>query len=157
MNATPAGPYPPTNELVAVAWLSQRVPELIGLGIVATTLPKDTSKWTDTGFVQARSVVGGIPNIDIPLRRPVIQLDTWACSSGSNKPSWNLANRLVELIRIETEEMADYNKAVTLPDGYNGAIVGSAYFINEPRRVNDDPSGYARFTVDLAINWTYAP
>ena len=152
----PPGPYPPTNELVAIAWLGQRVDGIVE-GQVATTLPKDKAAWADEGFVQVQALPGGSPDIDVPLRRPVLQVDLWAVTldangNASNKPPWNKANRLAELLRLATESQA-YGKPVTLPDGYRGARVQAAYLIGEPTRVTDDPSGYARFTVDLALDW----
>lgn len=154
---TPTGPYFPTNELVAVAWLSQRVAGLTS-SMVATSLPKDTSTWADEGFLQVQAIPGGTPDIDTFLRRPVFQLDGWACSPSSAKPPWNLANRLLELVRVATEDAqaGHYGKAVTLPDSYGAARVQSAYLIGEPRRILDDEAGYARFTVDLAIDWVRA-
>jgi hypothetical protein len=44
-----------------------------------------------------------------------------------------------------------------MPTGYKGAIVLAAYYINEPRQIFDDPSGYARLTVDLMLEWVLAP
>lgn len=155
----PAGPYPPTNELVAVAWLGTRVAGLTP-AMVATTLPKDTTKWADTGFLQVQAIPSGLPDVDIPLRRPRLQLDGWATAnptgtSSSIKPPWNLANRLLELVRIATEDAQTgyYGKPVALPDNYSPARVQAVYLITEPMRVTDDPSGYARFTADLAIDW----
>lgn len=156
----PAGPYLPTNELVAVAWLSQRVPGLAG--IVATTLPRPLDggaiSWADTGFVQVQALPGGSPNIDVPVRKPVVQADCWAASATNAKPPWNLANRLAELIRDATEnDAALYGKPVTLPVNYLGAVVLSAWLISEPMRITGDPLGYARFSLDLAIDWVRAP
>jgi hypothetical protein len=154
--ATPAGPYYPTNELVAVAWLSQRVPGLTA-AMVATTLPKDATAWADAGFLQVQALPGGAPDIDIPVRHPVFQLDGWANTPGSAKPPWNLANRLLELVRDATESPdALYGRPVILPPDYLGVRVQAAYLISEPRRVPDDPAGYARFTADLAIDWVRA-
>jgi len=158
----PAGPYPPTNELVAVAWLSQRVAGLTA-AIVGTGLPKDTTKWADTGFLQVQALPSGTAEVDLPIRRPRLQLDGWATAntdgtSSSIKPPWNLANRLLELVRIATEDAQTgyYGRPVDLPANYTAARVQAAYFITEPERVLDDPSGYARFTVDLALDWVRA-
>lgn len=152
----PVGPFYPTNQLVAEAWLATRVPEL-NASMVAGMLPSDKTKWSDQGFVQARSVVGGTPNVDIPIRRPLIQVDFWACTIGSAKPPWRLANRLAECVRVATESpSALYGKPVLMPSGYKSAIVLTAYLINEPRQIFDDPSGYARLTADLMLDWVLA-
>lgn len=160
--ALPEGPYPPTNELVAVAWLSQRVAGLTA-DIVGTGLPKDTTKWADTGFLQVTAIPSGLAEVDVPIRRPRLQLDGWATAntsgtSSSIKPPWNLANRLLELVRIATEDAQTgyYGAEVTMPANYSPARVLAAYLITEPMRVLDDPSGYARFTADLAVDWARA-
>jgi len=153
---TPAGPYYPTNELVAVAWLSQRVAGLVAAQ-VGTTLPKDVTTWADAGFLQVQALPGGSPDVDVPVRRPVFQLDGWATTPGSAKPPWNLANRLVELVRQATEANdALYGRTIVLPANYLEARVQAAYLVSEPRRIPGDPAGYARFTLDLAIDWARA-
>lgn len=147
---------PPTNEVVALAWLSQRV-EGITEGQVATSLPSDVTKWADEGFVQVQAIPGGSPDIDTFQRRPVLQLDFWATTPGSNKPPWNEANNLAERVRIATEEGQSFGKPVVLHPRFSGARVQSAYLLTEPTRVTDDPSGYARFTADLMLHWVRNP
>lgn len=160
MSPAPAGPYLPTTELVAEAWLGQRVPGIVQ-GQVATTLPKPSEagviSWADEGFVQVQALPGGPADVDLPQwRRAVCQLDFWAATPSGKVPPWALANRLVELVRAATETQA-YGGAVTLREGYLGARVQAAYFETEPRRVLDDPAGYARFTVDaFALDWVRA-
>lgn len=146
------GPYFPTNELVAVAWLSQRVPGLVA-GQVATTLPRDATSWAGEGFVQVQALGAGTPDIYTYQRRPVVQVSCWAHNPNTNKPPWNEANRLAELIREATQDAQSYGRPVTLPASYLGARVLSVYLVSEPVRVNDDPAGYARFDLDLAIDW----
>lgn len=156
----PVGPYYPTNALVACAWLGQRVPGLTP-DMVATRLPRDVATWADEGFVQA-SPVTGVPDVDIPVRHPLVQLDFWAVTvdAGGNvstKQPIHKANRLAELVRVATESpSALYSRPVVMPANYSGAIVLSAYPVTEPYEVPDDPSGYARVTFDLAIDWTRA-
>lgn len=153
MSLAPVGPFLPTNDLVGVAWLRQRVPGL-DAGQVATSLPRDPSSWRAAGFLTL-STLGRSPDVDIPVRHPAYRLDAWAAGAdGSTKPPWNLANRLIELVRAATEsDTALYGKAVTLPAGYLGARVQAAYLLDEPQRIEGDPSGYARFTSLLAIDW----
>lgn len=160
MTPLPAGPYYPTNALVAVAWVGQRVPGITD-GMVATRLPRDPALWADLGFVQITPVTGS-PDVDIPVRHPLVQVDCYAVTldaSGtvSTKQPVNKANRLAELIRVGTElPSAKYSSPVTMPANYSGAIVLSAYPVSEPAEVPDDPSGYARVTFDLAIDWARA-
>lgn len=160
MTPPPPGPYYPTNALVAEAWIGQRVPGITS-AMVATRLPRDVTAWADLGFVQVTPITG-TPDIDVPIRRPLVQIDCWAValdSSGavSAKPPVHKANRLAELIRVGTElDTALYSSPVAMPTHYTDAIVLSAYPLTEPSEVTGDPSGYARVTFDLAIDWTRA-
>lgn len=157
-----SAPYRPTNELVAVAWLVAYVPEFTA-DMVGPSLPKDTTKWAASGFVQVSAIPSGTPDIDIPLRRPRLQIDSWAtanqgANATSSKPPWNLAAQLIEAIRIATEDAQTgrYGKTIPVKANYLDARVQAAYLLTEPTRVLDDPSGYARFTTDLAIDWVPA-
>lgn len=156
-------PYRPTSDLVAVAWLVEYVPELVA-AMVGTALPKDTTKWAATGFLQATSVPGGrTPDIDVPLRRPVVQLDAWATANTSGtassiKPPWNLAAELLEHVRIATEDAqtGHYGKPLVVKANYLDVRVQAVYLLSEPSKVLNDPSGYAHLTADLAIDWVPA-
>lgn len=151
----PIGPYLPTSELVATAWLGQRVVGVTS-SMVATALPKDPNAWADNGFVQVQAIPGARADVDLPqARRPIVQVDFWATTPGSAKPPWNKAARLVELVRAAIEAQA-YGQPITLPPEYLGARVQAAYFLDEPSRVPDDPAGYARFTADLEVDWVRA-
>jgi len=141
-------------ELVASAWLVQRA----GLtsGQVATVLPKDVDGWRAAGFVVAAALLGGAADVDTPeRRRAVLQIDAYAApaSQGGGRPPWHRAAQLVERVRVATEGGQVYGQPVTLSALYGGVRVLSAYLLSEPRRVLDDVAGFARFTVDLAIDW----
>lgn len=159
MSPLPTGQYP-TNALVAAAWVGQRVPG-IAEAMVATKLPRDPAAWAELGFVQITPITGS-PEIDVPIRRPLVQIDCYAVTldaggTVSTKPPIGKANRLAELIRVGTElPSAKYSSPVTLPAIYGGAIVLSAYPLTEPTEVTEDPAGYARVTFDLAIDWVRA-
>ncbi len=148
--------YIPTTERVAVAWLSDV--DGIAPGYVGTELPGDVSTWLDSGFVQVQALPGGAADVDTPeRRRPILQVDLWAAGGASSIiPRWNLAAHLVEHLREAVETQA-YGLPVDLPVHYSGARVLAAYLVAEPRRVPDDPSGYARFTADLALDWVRDP
>lgn len=147
-----APPFPPNTDLVALAWLSQRV-EGVAASQVAGTLPA-VSAWLDEGFITAASIPGTQPNIDVPIRRPIIQVDTWGASGASTaKPHWPKAFRLAELVRLATEEGQGYGQPVELPEEYAGARVLAAFIVAEPSKVTGDPSGYAHVTLDLALDW----
>ena len=44
----------------------------LNASMVATRLPRDLTTWADLGFVQA-SPVTGVPDVDIPVRHPLVQ------------------------------------------------------------------------------------
>jgi len=152
--------FPPTNAIVTVAWLSQRVTGFTE-AMVATRLPRKAVDWAATGFIQVTPITG-VPDVDIPVRHPVVQVDCWAVKLDAegnitNKPPVGRANVLAERVRIATEDGALYGARVTTPAGYENAIVLSAYPLTEPVEITDDPSGYARITLDLALDWVRVP
>jgi hypothetical protein len=86
----------PNSELTAISWISS----IQGLQVdgVATQLPADESSWNTYGFITV-AVIGGAPNPDMNLRKPVFQLDCWANNPGSDKIPWWRANALAEQVR----------------------------------------------------------
>jgi hypothetical protein len=159
-----ASPHHPTNDLVAVAWLKAYVPEFVGASgtvpEVGTVLPADVTAWAAHGFVQCVAIPAGRrPNIDVPLRHPVFQLDGWAATPGSKQPPWGMANDLLESVRLAIElnrGLAFTGKLLTVKAGYRQVRIQAAYLINDIARIPDDPSGYARYSTDLAIDWVPA-
>jgi hypothetical protein len=145
-----------TPELVATAWLKTVVGDR-----VATTLPKPdldgTLSWADGGFVTL-TVVGGTPNLYVPLRTPAIGIDCWAANPQSQKPPWNRAAVLAEAIQAACYDHPAIPQTVTLPTGYPAARVLSAYTVGEMRRIWDDASSYARYSIPgLVLAWTEVP
>lgn len=147
------GPHLPTTELVAVHWLRQAVAGLEAAQ-VGTTLPSDLSKWPD-GFLTATALPTGA-EVGLPqLRHGYMQLDAWAHPPASGqRPPWGEANRLVELVHAATEGAT--GRVVELPANYLPARVLSAYLATEPERIEGDPSGFARYRADLALEWVRA-
>src|SRR5260370_17284332 len=85
-------PNLPNDELVAIAWIGS-IPNFTA-SIVATQLPETANKdgtpaaWVITppkGFVTV-SVVGGGEDDNLPIYRPVMQVDCWATNPGSHNP-----------------------------------------------------------------------
>lgn len=156
----PAGPYLPNSSLVVQAWLAQRVPGLVAAQ-VASRLPKDASAWESEGFVQV-TIIPTPAEVDIPVRHAFAQVDAWAVAlkpdgSPSARPPVQKAWRLTSLIERATEDdtqrIGGFGRPVTLSGDYVGARVQAAYMMTEPAEVPDDPSGYARVTFDLALDW----
>lgn len=141
------------TELVTIAWLGG----VTGLsaGMVAATLPKDNTSWAVSGFVTVRTV-GGAPGMYVPLRAPVVMVDTWAVSPSSGKPPWFKANALAELVDAGCRA-ADVQRTLTLPVNYPQARVLGAFLLSEPRRAYGDQGDYARYTADLALRWVELP
>lgn len=141
-----------TPELVATAWLKTVVGDR-----VATTLPKDNSSWAASGFCTLVTA-GGTPNLYVPLRDPAIGVDCWAVNPQSQKPPWNKAAVLAEAIQAACYDHPTIPQTVTLPAGYPAARVLSAYTTGESRRIHDDASSYARYSIPgLVIAWTEIP
>lgn len=143
-----------TSELVAITWLKGIVGD-----IVATTLPKpgpNGPTWADTGFC-ALTIVGGDTNMYVPVRRPLVAIDCWAVNPDSQKPPWRHANQLAEQIQAGCYDVQDIPRLLVLGGGYPAARVLSAYTAYEARRVPDDPSSYARYTLGLTLHWTEQP
>jgi len=122
--------------------------------MVASTLPKDNTSWAASGFVTVRTV-GGSPGIHVPLRSPVVTVDTWAVGPNSAKPPWGQASYLAELID-QGCRASDAQRFVTLPTNYPDAKVLSAYLVSEPRRAFGDQGDYAHYVMDMALNWVDA-
>lgn len=149
----------PTSDVVAVA-LVQTFTRLPDTSKVATSLPRDTTGWASTGFVQVSAAVGGSPLADLPRRSPVMSIDCWALSAG-NRPPWRQANVLAEIVRTAMDAprgavMVD----LTLPAGYPACRVLAARPITEPvKRPTPAPGGpgdagsWARYGFDMIMHW----
>ena len=121
----------------------------ITAGMAATTLPEDTTSWAATGFLTVHTV-GGTPNGYYALRRPVLVVDTWAVSPGSDKAPWGLANNLAETVVAGPDARG---ARLTLPGSFPPATVLEAQVLTEPRRVYGDTGGLARYTLNVALTW----
>lgn len=140
-----------TTELVTVAFIKSMTGILTSQ--VATQLPDDNSTWSASGFVKCGPVVGGSPMMYVPIRYPVIEINTFAVNPNTENPNWGKAESLANLIVEGTYDMALTSKALTLKTGYNQAIVNSAVALTEPTRIEGDPSNYARYSFDMQIMW----
>lgn len=146
----------PHSELVLKAWLGG----ITGLPNAAAELPQDTSSWASTGFVTYVGL-GGVPFLDLPVRRPMFQIDTWAVPTNptSTKPPWGMANQLAELIVAATYAPASSwgIRGVDLGSSYRKARVMGATVISEPRRFFADSGAAARYTMTLQLTWSEVP
>lgn len=143
-------------ELVAIAWLKTIVGDR-----VSTTLPKPSSdgtiSWADGGFVTLITA-GGTPNLYVPLREPAFAVDCWAVNPQSQKPPWGKAANLAETIQAACYDHPAVPQRIDLPGAFPTVQVLSAYTTGEHRRINDDASSYARYSIPgLVIAWTEVP
>lgn len=144
------------TDLVAVAFLKS----VLGWsgGIAAGSDLPDAASWPADGFVQVTSGIGGSSSIYVPRKSPVVSVKCWARSgTNSRRPPWNRANALAERIRAACFDAYSKPVGVTLPAGYPGAAVRSAYLLTEPRRLPGDDSSYACFQFDMQLHWTEVP
>lgn len=142
----------PTGELVAQAWIASIPGWSAGVG---QQLPADDSTWTETGFVTV-SVVGGSPDVDIPIKKPVVQVDCWATMPGSNKPPWRMAANLAEQIRVACYDRLMFGRELRPRVDeivYLTARATTAYMVTEPRPLYDDAADYAHYQFDLSLWW----
>lgn len=151
----------PTDELVTVAWIGS-IPGL-SLQMVATQLPEPLTKhgqpadWVarGRGFVTV-AVAGGGPDPNLPISRPVMQVDCWAVEHGSNKPPWGIANRLAETIRLAALDRVGSHRTVAITVrgvDYPPAAVTEAAVRTAPRRTYGDVGDYACYQMDLELAW----
>ena len=147
----------PNSELVAVAWLGSAA----GLtGLVSTRLPRDTSTWSETGFVTVGDgfgagggVIGGAPDKHTQLRNPVISVHSWAVNPNSGKPPIGKAAQLLELVQAACNDETTIRRSLSLPSGYRSVRVNEAYLTSEPKRIPGDDGSYAHFQADLQLHW----
>lgn len=145
------------TDLVAVAWIAS-IPGLVADG-VATQLPADETKWAANGFVVVPVSVGGTPHSSIPVRRPVVQVETWGTVPGSDRLPWGIPAQLAEQIRMGTYDRRTLGRALDIRAGsvaYPAAHVLGARMITEPRRIWSDVGDYAGFTFDLMLHYVAA-
>lgn len=143
----------PADELVASAWVGS----ITGLSpqMCATQLPSDETAWSDNGFVTV-AVVGGSPHPDLPLSRPVIQVDCWAVSLSSSKPPWFKASAIATAIKYACWHRTNIPRLLTITANgvtYPSAAVRSAVMVTQPRRIYGDPADAARYSCDLQLVW----
>ena len=100
----------PTSPLVARAWLAQ-IPGITA-AMTATSVPRITKDtlpaWVATGLLTVQ-VVGGSPDIEMPIAQPVLSVKCWAVNASQdpqtgqsivqNKVPWTRSEELAEMVR----------------------------------------------------------
>lgn len=152
------------SELVAVAWLAS-LAEIANNGQVATTLPEDRKSWVDSRFLVVGPAVGGDPEVYVPHRRPIFQLESFAVRYGqptaseetSMKPDWAAANDLLEIVVDAAYFNENLGEPLTLRTGYRQARVTGVVPMTEPRKMSETASGEANYQMDIMIQWIEIP
>lgn len=147
--------YRANTDLVVGLWLSS----LPGLnsGMNGRQLPEkaeENASLITSGFVTWRAV-GGTPDMYIPERHPVLQINCYGfpVASSSRKPQWALANGLAENILAACQQLSSFNAKLALPTGYPPARVQQAHALTEPRPVYGDRAYWAVYQFDLQMYW----
>jgi hypothetical protein len=135
---------------------------------ISTQLPQDSLTWPAfqdlygssqeiRQFITVR-VVGGTPQLDVPVAKPVVDVACFATKPTSNKPPWFAAAQTMELIRLATynRTLGQFGRALTIGAGnvnYNSARVNQACMYTEPRQLFGDARNYAIYSADLRLTW----
>ena len=138
----------PNSELVAAAYF-RALPGIVPAQ-VAMTLPEDTSKWSDAGFVEL-TIVGGTPGMYMESRNPVVSVDVWAVNPNSSKAPWGKAFTLAQTVLDGM--YGPVPSSLEIPAGFDPARVASAYPLSEPRRIENDDASYAHVQFDASLVW----
>lgn len=147
----------PDAEQVGVAWA-----KTLGLPVgtaVATTLPEFSSWPTVSGgskaFLQVYGTGGGTVG-DTPLRRSVLSFDAWAAKTGSDRPPLALASHTLADVIGQTSGYArgEFPVALTLVNGSTATVHDATPINDHPRRIPDQDTSRAHFSVDIEIMWT---
>lgn len=149
---TLAGLHVPNDEQVMVAWLNLYCQPNLGNAGIATALPKGLPS---DGFITVTLARAGIPQVDLPNHAPLLTLDFWAAPLNSGgRPRWNAAAQLyARVTRAMENDFQTFNKPLNLGANYMGVRMQAVWKATEPRRVPDDPSAYARYTLDVNAVW----
>jgi hypothetical protein len=151
--------YPANTDLAVQAWISSL--PAFNAGMVGAELPEKAEQNTSliaSGFITAFTV-GGTPELYVPLRQPVVQIDTWGFPvAAGRKPMWDRANHLAE--QLVAACYNGTNLETNLPlnrNGYGTVRMLQAHPLQEPHRVYSDRGYRARFRFDLQAYWIEVP
>jgi hypothetical protein len=152
----PGGSMRPDGTLVANAWLrliTSLPTSCLGPTLPPARRPGSPPDWVTHGFIQ-HTVVGGSPNVYVPIRHSVLQLDCWAITLDDRSPPWGIASNLAESVWAGSYADEFQNRELTVPAGYVVPRLMTTYLVSEPRKVNEDAAGLAHFQFDVQFNWT---
>lgn len=144
-------------DLVVQSWV-RSIPGLVCDG-VAGQLPSDENSWSANGFIVVPTVVGGAPESNMPVRRPVATIECWGTVPGSDRLPWSIPSQLAEQVIHGTFDRTTFGRSLAVQNGkvtYPSARVLSATCMSEPRRVFSDVGDYAGYLLDVRFYWVAA-
>jgi hypothetical protein len=145
----------PSGTLVGLGWIGLAIPD-VRAGI---RVPAADDGLRTGGFLRVQ-VSGGSPDRDVPLRTTVVAFECWVAPplDGTVVNAWFRAEHLAERVIAATYDPTLMGRQIDLSGTgtYAAAYVRTATALAEPRRVDNDPSNWARFDVDVALAWTAA-
>jgi hypothetical protein len=144
----------PDGALVADSWL--RLVSGLPASCIGPTLPSarrtPAPEWITNGFAQ-HTVVGGSPEVHVPLRRTVVQLDFWATNLDDRNPPWGVASNLAETVHAACYGTVA-ETVLAMPANYLTPRLRTVVALQEPRKDLSDAGGFARFQFDALFTWT---
>lgn len=147
-----------TNDIVLGVALGALVPELFGH--VGEELPPREEWEAPAAFIRY-AVVGGTPDVDLTLRRPVYTLEAWSNNGDDVRPPWGYANLAIEYVRELSERFSSNavlgNVRCVPPDPWEPFVVHNLLIHQEPRKFRGDQTGAARYDMDIELWWTPLP
>lgn len=156
----PIGVYPDA-ELVICAWIMS-IPD-IQIGYADWRLPWDLNVPSYDGYAQV-TVIGGVPDQNVPLFHTTVQVDTWAEAPSEDRVFRLRASHITKQIQYACWDRQNVGRGVTpvetLDNGnviqYPGARVYSAYTLTEPHQIQskDNPL-YEGYSMDMAFTWNF--
>lgn len=149
-----SSPLLPTTRLVVAGWLQLAAPGVQ----VATAVPEASDTLRAAGFLQVVTGVGGGPDRDVPTyRAPITQVSVWwPPALRAEFSHWHRAEQLAEKLVAATDDRALTGVLIDLSTvgAYGAARVHDVTAVSEPDPVEDDPSDWARYDLDLALTWS---
>lgn len=153
----------PTTEIVVAGWLKLAVTgPPVGTDLPDANDPAQTAAYAAVkldGFLRI-AAVGGSPDPDVPMRQPVVQVESWfaprpdRAPAGARHRAAQLANRVLNA----TYEPAFQGQVIDLSSigQYAPARVHTVTALTEPDEIEEDASDWSRFDVDIAVLWSTA-
>lgn len=158
-NELPVGRYPDGAQ-VAAAWILS-VPG-IQIDSAGTQLPWDLDVPFTYGYAQL-TVVGGVPNQNVPYFQTMVQCDCWVEAPSEDRIFRMQSQDLAKQVQLGGYDRKNTKRGVTpAPYVYNGqqivyqtAHVESVYTLSEPHDIlSPDNQFYAGASFDFMITWT---